>query len=132
MHQAMTNLSRPARVAGVMIMAVVAGAGYTPSSLAQGPTQAAKPVKSKAAKPTAPRSADSTAKPKPKVAQPVWPVDSPTPLAGALLPSKRIVAFYGNPLAKRMGILGELPPDEMLAKVDGQGAALSAADPATA
>src|SRR5690349_16214454 len=35
-----------------------------------------------------------------------WPA-SPTPLPGAILPSKRIVAFYGNPLSKRMGVLGE-------------------------
>jgi hypothetical protein len=118
-------------------MAVVGSAGYTPSSLAQAPTQAAKPAKvvksakPKATKSAAARSADSTAKPKPKVAAPVWPVDSPTPIAGALLPAKRIVAFYGNPLAKRMGILGELPPDEMLAKLDREVAAWNAADPAT-
>ena len=36
------------------------------------------------------------------------------PLAGALLPAKRIVAFYGNPLSKKMGVLGEYPVDEML------------------
>jgi hypothetical protein len=29
------------------------------------------------------------------------------PLPGALLPAKRIVAFYGNPLSKKMGALGE-------------------------
>ncbi len=42
----------------------------------------------------------------------------PKPLPGAILPYKRIVAYYGNPLSKRMGILGELPPDDMLAKLD--------------
>jgi hypothetical protein len=42
-----------------------------------------------------------------------WPAP-PTPLPGALLPSHRIVAYYGNPLSRRMGILGELPPAEML------------------
>jgi hypothetical protein len=46
---------------------------------------------------------------------PGWPVRGPQPLAGSLLPQKRIIAFYGNPLSKRMGILGELPKDEMLA-----------------
>ena len=35
-----------------------------------------------------------------------------------LLPDNRIVAFYGNPLEKRMGVLGEYPKDEMLAKLD--------------
>ena len=128
----MTKLNRTARLAGVIIMAAAGVAGYTPSSLAQGPTQAAKPVKPKVAKSTTRRTADSTVKPKKStVAAPVWPVDSPTPLSGALLPAKRIVAFYGNPLAKRMGILGELPPDEMLAKLDREVAAWNAADPAT-
>ncbi|MHA6249544.1 hypothetical protein ACXYMU_16495 [Pontibacter sp. CAU 1760] len=42
----------------------------------------------------------------------------PAPLPGAILPHKRIVAYYGNPLSKRMGILGELPPDQMLQKLD--------------
>ena len=61
----------------------------------------------------------------------MWPVQSPDPLPGAMLPAKRIVAFYGNPLSKRMGILGELPPDEMLAKLDREVAAWNAADPST-
>lgn len=40
-------------------------------------------------------------------------------IAGALFPATRVVAFYGNPRSTRMGILGELPPAEMLAKLDG-------------
>lgn len=36
----------------------------------------------------------------------------------ALLPDSRIVAFYGTPLSTRMGILGELPRDQMLARLD--------------
>jgi len=48
-----------------------------------------------------------------------WPVKmQPYPLPGALLPDKRIVAYYGNLFSKRMGILGQLPPKEMLAKLD--------------
>ena len=39
------------------------------------------------------------------------------PLPGAVLPFKRIVAYYGNFYSKRMGILGELPEEEMLAKL---------------
>ena len=35
-----------------------------------------------------------------------WPT-GPVPLPGAILPGKRIIAFYGNPLSKRMGALGE-------------------------
>lgn len=36
---------------------------------------------------------------------------------GALLPTYRIVAYYGNPLAPTLGRLGETPPDEMLARL---------------
>jgi hypothetical protein len=47
-----------------------------------------------------------------------WPVPGPPELPGALLPSHRIVAFYGNPLSKRMGILGEIETEEMLRRLD--------------
>ena len=62
---------------------------------------------------------------------PGWPVKGPTPLAGSLLPQKRIVAFYGNPLSKRMGVLGEYPADVMLAKLDTAVREWQNADPAT-
>jgi hypothetical protein len=48
----------------------------------------------------------------------LWPVHGPEPLPGSILPEHRIVAFYGNPLSKRMGILGELPPDQMLSRLE--------------
>src|SRR5262245_30614369 len=57
-----------------------------------------------------PGSAGSTtaAKPKsPAKPKPEWPVKGPDILPGSILPHKRIVAYYGNPLSKRMGILGE-------------------------
>ncbi|HTR77894.1 MAG TPA: hypothetical protein VMH39_07275, partial [Gemmatimonadaceae bacterium] len=64
--------------------------------------------------------------------EPVWPVAAtPIPLEGSILPSKRIVAFYGNPLVKGMGVLGEYPPDQMLAKLDTAVARWRAADPTT-
>jgi hypothetical protein len=50
-------------------------------------------------------------------------------LPGSILPAKRIVAFYGNPLSKRMGVLGELDTPQMLAKLDREVAAWNAADP---
>ena len=59
----------------------------------------------------------------------LWPVKMPTPLAGAVLPYKRIVAFYGNPLSKKMGVLGEYPKDEMLKKLDVEVARWAKADP---
>jgi hypothetical protein len=43
-----------------------------------------------------------------------WPVNGPEPLPGAILPNKRIVAFYGNPLSWRMGILGKSSKEDML------------------
>ena len=60
---------------------------------------------------------------------PGWPVKGPTPKAGAILPAKRIVAFYGNPLSKRMGVLGEYETEEMLRRLDKEVAQWNAADP---
>ena len=47
----------------------------------------------------------------------LWPQKFAYPLPGAILPYNRIVAFYGNLYSKKMGILGELPKDEMLKKL---------------
>jgi hypothetical protein len=110
-----------------MIMCVVGAAGHTAAAGAQ---TKARPSKAAVAKKSAPKQTSATSKP--KAAEPVWPVDAPDPLPGSILPAKRIVAFYGNPLQKRMGILGELPPDEMLAKLDREVTAWNAADPAHA
>jgi hypothetical protein len=60
-----------------------------------------------------------------------WPVKGPAPLPGAILPEHRIVAFYGNPLVKRMGVLGEYPVDEMLARLDQEVQRWQEADPST-
>ena len=79
-------------------------------------------------RPTSKKRPASAAAPAP---EPVWPVEGPPPLPGSILPDRRIIAFYGNPLSKRMGILGELPPEKMLAKLDREVAAWNAADPET-
>jgi hypothetical protein len=43
-----------------------------------------------------------------------WPVkNAPLPLPGAILPFKRIVAYYGNMYSKNMGALGQYEPTEM-------------------
>lgn len=48
-----------------------------------------------------------------------WPVKSVAyPEAGAILPFKRIVAYYGNLYSKKMGVLGEYPEAEMLQKLN--------------
>jgi hypothetical protein len=127
----MTRLNRSARYRAALMMALLGLAGYVMPVMAQDSTriqQAGKP-KAKSAKRTRPPTRNSP--PKTPADPPKWPVDAPDPLPGSLLPEKRIVAFYGNPLSKRMGILGELPPDQMLAKLDREVAAWSAADPDT-
>ena len=48
-----------------------------------------------------------------------WPVKTPPTLPGSILPGKRIVAYYGNPRSKKMGVLGEYPKDEMLRRLKG-------------
>lgn len=58
-----------------------------------------------------------------------WPVKCPPLLPGSILPQKRIVAYYGNPLSKRMGALGEYPRDEMLRRLKGEAARWEKADP---
>ena len=46
-----------------------------------------------------------------------WPVKTVYPLKGAILPFKRVITYYGNFYSANMGILGELPPDQMLQKL---------------
>jgi len=59
-----------------------------------------------------------------------WPKKYPTPLPGAVLPHKRIVAYYGNPLSKKMGVLGEFPKDEMIKRLKAEVVKWEQADPA--
>ncbi|HJV32513.1 MAG TPA: hypothetical protein VJ694_00645, partial [Patescibacteria group bacterium] len=60
-----------------------------------------------------------------------WPAKAAYPEVGAILPFKRVVAYYGNFLAKGMGVLGEYPEDVMLEKFRKEIAAWEAADPET-
>jgi hypothetical protein len=57
-----------------------------------------------------------------------WPVKTGYPNAGAILPFKRIVAYYGNLYSKQMGALGAYPPKEMLEKLQGEVKKWQAAD----
>jgi len=59
-----------------------------------------------------------------------WPVKYPQPLPGSILPDKRIVAYYGNPLSKHMGVLGQYPKDEMLSRLAKETESWEKADPA--
>lgn len=60
-----------------------------------------------------------------------YPPAMPAPRRDALLPWSRIVTYYGNPLSKRMGILGEIPPAEMMAGLEREAKAWAKADPLT-
>lgn len=62
----------------------------------------------------------------------LWPVHIKSfPLNGAILPFKRIVAFYGNLYSKKMGVLGEYPPKELWKKLDAEVKAWEKVDPST-
>lgn len=57
-----------------------------------------------------------------------WPVQDPVPLPGAVLPHRRIVAFYGNFYCKGMGILGAFGEAEVLQRLRRQADAWQLAD----
>ncbi|TSC70718.1 MAG: hypothetical protein G01um101449_282 [Parcubacteria group bacterium Gr01-1014_49] len=61
----------------------------------------------------------------------LWPVKAAYPNADAILPFKRVVAYYGNFYSKGMGVLGEYPTDQMLAMLASTTAMWTAADPTT-
>lgn len=60
-----------------------------------------------------------------------WFKNGPYPLPGAILPNKRIVAYYGNLYSTRMGILGELPKPQMFSKLQSEIAKWEQVDPQT-
>jgi hypothetical protein len=49
-----------------------------------------------------------------------WPASTPTPIKGAILPFKRIVAYYGNFYSRHMGILGSLPEDQLITNLNAE------------
>ena len=59
-----------------------------------------------------------------------WPT-GPAALSGAILPERRIVAYYGNPRSTKMGVLGEYPEQQMLSMLDSTVAVWQRADPST-
>ena len=58
-----------------------------------------------------------------------WPPSVPALLPGSILPCHRIVAYYGNPFSKKMGVLGEYPYPVMIEKFRQAVAMWNAADP---
>lgn len=63
--------------------------------------------------------------------KPRWPVPAVYPLAGAVLPYHRIVAYYGNFYSTQMGILGQYPEAEVLARLQTVEEEWAKADPST-
>ena len=62
----------------------------------------------------------------------LWPNNLRSyPLAGHVLPYKRIVAFYGNLYSRKMGVLGEYPPKGMWERLNAEVKAWEKADPST-
>ncbi len=61
----------------------------------------------------------------------LWPVKTVYPNAGAILPFKRIIAYYGNLYSTKMGVLGEYREEEMMAKLDVEVRKWEEADPNT-
>lgn len=61
----------------------------------------------------------------------LWPVKAPYPKVGAILPFKRIIAYYGNFYSTKMGVLGEYPEAQMLDMLRGEMRKWEAADPKT-
>ncbi len=61
----------------------------------------------------------------------LWPTQAPYPKAGAILPFKRIIAYYGNFYSTKMGVLGEYPAPQMISMLKAEKAKWEAADPST-
>lgn len=61
----------------------------------------------------------------------IWPVSTVYPNARAILPFKRIVAYYGNFYSKGMGVLGEYPTEQMLTMLASTTLMWTTADPTT-
>lgn len=61
----------------------------------------------------------------------LWPVTTVYPNGGAILPFKRVIAFYGNLYSNGMGVLGEYAEDVMLGKLEMEVKKWELADPET-
>jgi hypothetical protein len=119
---AKTRTGKPKKARGAPPAAEVAAPLGTPAAIMEGPTADAAAPKVKYLAGEDPEYARQRG----------WPVPAPDPLPGAILPHQRIVAYYGNPLSKRMGVLGEYPKEEMLRRLQQETARWEKADPSLA
>ncbi len=73
-----------------------------------------------------------TVEPKPSVPKiNLWPAKTVYPNDGAILPFRRIIAYYGNLYSTKMGALGQDPPEIMLPKLMNEVKKWELADPST-
>ncbi len=61
----------------------------------------------------------------------LWPVKTVYPNVNAILPFRRVIAYYGNFYAKEMGVLGEYPAEDMLTMLASTTSEWERADPTT-
>jgi len=61
----------------------------------------------------------------------LWPVKTVYPKVGAILPFKRIIAYYGNFYSKQMGVLGAYPDDQLVTMLTAETTRWAKADPKT-
>lgn len=61
----------------------------------------------------------------------LWPVKTVYPNRGAILPFSRVVAYYGNLYSTKMGVLGQYPEEEVLARLQMEVDRWRVADPGT-
>ena len=130
-HRAPAKLNRAAYNAKMLALAnIPPRTGCTPSTAAASAKAArARVLRTAAAsRPAAFITKEAVLRPCPA---PLWPVHAAYPDAGALLPFKRIVAYYGNFYSPRMGVLGEYPPAKVLAMLESAAASWAKADPST-
>ena len=99
--------------------------------IANNPIPAPVTVKTSSVKNSSVPTVPSVPVPVPKPKTYLWPVKTVEPNAGALLPFNRIVAYYGNFYSTKMGVLGEYPADEMLARLNTEVQKWTAEDPST-
>lgn len=123
----MFNVSTAASLAALLLVAGCQSNSKPTEASTTRPDSVQKPVSTTVASVSAtPDSAQAS------TAEPMSPLDSlrqiGPKITGAILPNKRIVAYYGNPHSKKMGALGEYPREDMLRRLDNQAQEWAKAD----
>lgn len=116
-------MSKMTLAASLLTTVFLAGCQSNSKPTEAGTTRPDSTQQAAVAAPTATSSAttDST---QASTGEPMSPLDSlrqiGPKITGAIMPNKRIIAYYGNPHSKKMGALGEYPREDMLRRLDNQ------------